>query len=138
MIPVPAVMGGRASTTGTPSAVPVSQGGGAAPVTQVRNHYCTVLPMSFKEESNRLLWSICSIGFLLLICFVNVGSKLIILYFSCQPRTARVTLTRVRMEGPVLEGVMPTPASARMAGRGPHVLTVRHHILNYIQVIIIN
>lgn len=68
-------MGGRASTTGTPSAVPVSQGGGAAPVTQ--------------------------------------------------PRTARVTLTRVRMEGPVLEGVMPTPASARMAGRGPHVLTMQ-------------
>ena len=94
--------------------------------------------MSYKEKFNRLLWSICSIGFLLLIHFVNLGSKLIILYLFCQPRTVRVTLTHVRLEVPVSEGVMPTPASARMAGRGPHVLTVRHHILNYIQVKIIN
>lgn len=69
---------------------------------------------------------------------MNIGSKLILFDFSCQARTARVTLTHVRTEGPVSEGVMPTPASARMAGRGPHVLRVKHNLLNYLQVIIIN
>lgn len=65
--PVPVVMGGRALTTGTPSAVPVCQGGAAAPVTQVRIYYCLFLAMSFKGKSNRSLVHIRSIGVMLLL-----------------------------------------------------------------------
>lgn len=44
-----------------------------------------------------------------------------------QLRTAHVTRARARMEGRASEEEMPSPASAKTAGRDPPVHRVRHH-----------